>query len=54
LDEILMFLPRKRFCQAIYRYMADRYPSNFDAVIGNLFPQLILANIYVFKFGNEG
>ena len=33
--------------------MASWYPGNFDAVIGNLFPQLMLTDIHVFEFGNE-
>ena len=33
--------------------MAGRNLGNFDAVIGNLFLQLMLANVYMFEFSNE-
>ena len=33
--------------------MAGRYPGDINALIGNLFPQPMLANIHVFEFDNE-
>ena len=53
LDEILVLLPWKRFCQAIRRHVAGGYPGNVDPFVGNLFPQPMLANIHMFELGDE-
>jgi len=33
--------------------MIDRYLGDINAFIGNLFPQLMLANVHMFEFSNK-